>query len=121
MARAERRVALASMSPAIAQDDGVDLSSMSRPTLDRFPSYGVRRVQAALVADRELDADVALFDLPDASPEELLEKIEAFDPDVLALATYVWSTPTMIAIARAMKRRHPQCLVVFGGPSSHPD
>jgi radical SAM superfamily enzyme YgiQ (UPF0313 family) len=108
------------MSPSISQDDGLDRSSNDRSTLNRFPSFGVRRVQAALISDPMLaDAEVMHLDR-DTTAEEMLAFVDETRPDVLGLAAYVWSSPTLIEVAREVKRRRPECTVVFGGPSAHP-
>ena len=38
------------------------------------------------------------------------------DPDLLCLSCYVWNHNQQMAIARQVKARYPQCLVVCGGP-----
>ena len=47
-----------------------------------------------------------------------MREILAFDPDIVGFSIYVWSTPTLVAVAREIKRRRPGCVVVFGGPSA---
>lgn len=37
-------------------------------------------------------------------------------PDVVAFSTYVWNAEMSLAVAREVKRQHPDCLIVFGGP-----
>ena len=121
MDRAGRRVTLLSLSPTISEKDQYERSDESeRSTLNRFPSFGVRRIQAALISDPELpDAEVRQLDR-DISAEALIAFVEETRPDVLGLAAYVWSAPTLIEVAREVKRRRPECTIVFGGPSAHP-
>jgi radical SAM superfamily enzyme YgiQ (UPF0313 family) len=118
MMAAGRRVALLSIATEIEQHDD-PTADETRKTLNRFPSYGVRRVEAALRHDPRLqDADVLLHDGKRSTAEELLELLEDFRPDVVGLAAYVWSTATMVELARGLKERHPEVTVVFGGPSA---
>lgn len=46
--------------------------------------------------------------------ENYLKQIE--DPDVFAISTYVWNWNISRALARAVKEKYPNCLVVMGGP-----
>jgi radical SAM superfamily enzyme YgiQ (UPF0313 family) len=47
--------------------------------------------------------------------ETLVEKHER--PDVAAFSMYMWNRNLSLEVARAVKRRHPGCLTVFGGAS----
>lgn len=38
------------------------------------------------------------------------------DPDVFALSTYVWNWNISRELARAVKKKYPNCLIVMGGP-----
>ena len=108
----QRRIALACMTPV--PDDG-DLGSL------RLPSYGIRRILAAVVADPELaDARVGLFDFGRHDVQAYVDAILGFEPDLLGLSIYVWSTPCLVEVARLVKQRLPACTVVFGGPSARP-
>lgn len=46
--------------------------------------------------------------------ENYLSQIE--DPDVFALSTYVWNWNISQKLARAVKQKYPNCLIVMGGP-----
>jgi len=46
--------------------------------------------------------------------DELVKQIK--DPDVLALSCYVWNINRSIKIAKRVKKKYPNCLIVFGGP-----
>jgi hypothetical protein len=46
--------------------------------------------------------------------EEYLEQMT--DPDVFAIGTYVWNWTISQELARAVKQRWPDCLIVMGGP-----
>lgn len=110
MAHAGRRVALLS----------IDASSMRHEGFRTF-NYGVRRVQAALVAEPTLsEAEVHVFDFGAPDAERVVEAVERVDADVIGASCYVWSFPAFHAAARELKRRRPERTIVFGGPSARP-
>ena len=75
-----------------------------------LPSYGIRRVQAAVVGDPQNPGhEVKLFDLGRDDVTGYAREILAFDPDLVGFSIYVWSTPTLVAVAREIKRRRPGC------------
>jgi radical SAM superfamily enzyme YgiQ (UPF0313 family) len=43
-----------------------------------------------------------------------------FEPDLVGISIYVWSTPCLVEVARRIKARRPECTIVFGGPSARP-
>ena len=87
-----------------------------------LPNYGVRRIQAALLSDPALaDAEVAVFESRDKDVEALLAEVEAFGPDVVGGAGYLWSLPTLYPVLRALKAARPERAVVLGGPSARPE
>lgn len=47
-------------------------------------------------------------------PDAIAASID--QPDVLACSTYVWNWQMSIEVARRVKAKYPDCLVVFGGP-----
>lgn len=84
-----------------------------------LPSYGIRRIQAAVAGDPERpDHVITLIDLAREDVAAYVERILAFEPDLIGFSIYVWSTDCMVAVARAVKRRRPDCVIVFGGPSA---
>lgn len=110
MTPSPRRIALVCMTPAT---DTNELPNV------RLPSYGIRRILAALVADPELqDAKIALIDAERDDVDAYVEAIESFEPDLIGMSVYVWSTPCLVEVARRVKRRRPDCTIVFGGPSA---
>ncbi len=111
MASDNRRVLLAVATPATGDPSDSFL-------LD-FPSYGAHRLHAALHV-AQLGAEIAVVDISQESAEALDELIERFRPDVLGCSAYVWSFPQLVDLARRTKQARPNCLVVFGGPSSTP-
>ena len=85
----------------------------------RLPSYGVRRVEAAVAGDRANPGHVVrLFDFGVGDVRAYVDAILGFEPDIVGFSIYVWSTPALVATAREVKRRRPGCVVVFGGPSA---
>jgi radical SAM superfamily enzyme YgiQ (UPF0313 family) len=85
----------------------------------QLPSYGIRRIQAAVVGDLENpDHKVKLIDRGREDVAGYVRDIMAFEPDIVGFSIYVWSTPTLVAVAREVKNGRPHCLVVFGGPSA---
>jgi radical SAM superfamily enzyme YgiQ (UPF0313 family) len=86
-----------------------------------MPSYGVRRIQAAVVSDLQRpDHVVRLFDRGEPDVEAYVRDILEFEPEILGLSIYVWSTACLVAVAQEVKRRRPGCVIVFGGPSARP-
>ena len=45
---------------------------------------------------------------------EIMEKIE--NPDVFGFSTYVWNSNYTDTLARRIKEKYPDCLIVYGGP-----
>ena len=91
----DRRVALVCIDPWTA---GHDL----RPF-----NYGVRKIQAAVLAAPGLDAEVHLVESTSRDADEITERIEAIDPDVVGASAYVWSLPTFFEAARRLKKSRP--------------
>jgi putative methyltransferase len=77
-------------------------------------------VAAQLRAYAEQDPEVsAAYSFADPvfladSPERIAAGV--VDPDVLGLSCYVWNFRRQMKVARLVKRRHPDVLVVAGGP-----
>jgi radical SAM superfamily enzyme YgiQ (UPF0313 family) len=108
----KHRIALASLTP---RPDGDELERL------QLPSYGIRRIQAAVVGDPEHPGHlVRRIDLGCEDVAGYVEQILAFEPELLGFSVYVWSTDCMVAVAREVKRRRPSCLIIFGGPSARP-
>lgn len=84
-----------------------------------LPSYGIRRILASTLADPRLqDAQVALIDVERADADAYTQAIDQFEPDLIGFSIYVWSTPCLVEVARRAKQKHPNCMIVFGGPSA---
>ncbi len=107
---ASRRIVLACLTP---RPDGEELGRLE------LPSYGVRRIQAAVVGDPERPAHIVeLIDLGRDDVAGYAREILAFEPEIVGFSIYVWSTACLIDVAREIRRRRPGCLIVFGGPSA---
>ncbi|MDR7038067.1 radical SAM superfamily enzyme YgiQ (UPF0313 family) [Methylobacterium sp. BE186] len=107
---AARRVALVCLTP---RPDAQELGPL------RLPSFGIRRIHASLLADPDLSGiRVALVDRRAEDVAGYVEEILAIEPDLIGFSIYVWSAPTLIAVARALRERRPSLPIVFGGPSA---
>jgi radical SAM superfamily enzyme YgiQ (UPF0313 family) len=105
-----RRIALVCLTP---RPDADELGPLV------LPSFGIRRIQAAVVGDVENPGHrVTLIDLGRDDVAAYVSAILAFEPELVGFSIYVWSTPCLVAIAREIKRRRPGCTIVFGGPSA---
>lgn len=94
-----RRIALVCMTPASDANEHGDME---------LPSYGVRRILAALMADPALaDPQVALIDVERADADAYVRAIEEFEPDLVGMSVYVWSTPCLVEVARRLKAKRP--------------
>ena len=105
-----RRIALVCVTPRPDADELVSL---------QMPSYGIRRIQAAIVGDPTNPGHVVeLIDFGRDDMAAYVERILDFEPDLIGVSIYVWSMSCLIAVAREIKRRRPGCAIVFGGPSA---
>lgn len=106
------RIALVALTPEVDSHEhaGVEL-----------PSYGIHRILAAVVSHPELaHAETQLIDLESNNAEGYFDDLRAFDPQLIGFSLFVWSAPTLIAVARRIKQELPHCVIVFGGPSARP-
>jgi radical SAM superfamily enzyme YgiQ (UPF0313 family) len=105
-----RRIALVCLTPRSDADEHGRLD---------LPSFGIRRIQAAVVADPQRpDHDVRLIDLGREDVAAYVAAILAVEPDIAGFSLYVWSTDCLVAVAREIRRQRPACLIVFGGASA---
>jgi radical SAM superfamily enzyme YgiQ (UPF0313 family) len=105
-----QRIALVCMTP---ESDTNELGSLD------LPSYGIRRILAAVVSDPALSAaKVALIDHRRADVDAYVDALTGFEPDLIGFSIYVWSTPCMVEVARRIRHKLPKALIVFGGPSA---
>jgi hypothetical protein len=99
-----RRIALVCMTPVI---DASELGAVE------LPSYGIRRIQAAVLATPGLEtAAVELIDIRRPDVEAYVDAIDSFAPDLVGFSIFVWSTPGLVEVARRVKRRRPECILV---------
>jgi len=111
-ASSELRVALVCLDPWQLGD-----SADIRPF-----SYGVRRIQAAILGHPALaGTSVTMLESSSLDAEAMAARIEVVDPHVVGVSAYVWSFPALLDICRLVKRRNPELTVIFGGPSSRPE
>ena len=47
-------------------------------------------------------------------PSDIVERLE--NPGIAAFSAYVWNFEMSVAVARLIKERYPNCLIIFGGP-----
>jgi radical SAM superfamily enzyme YgiQ (UPF0313 family) len=105
-----RRIALVCMTPSPDTDEHGPL---------RLPSYGIHRILAATMADPNVSsAKVSLIDAGGPDPDAYVSALEQVDADLIGFSIYVWSTPCLVEVARRIKRRRPDTMIVFGGPSA---
>jgi radical SAM superfamily enzyme YgiQ (UPF0313 family) len=108
-ARRLRCVALACMTPE------VDAGEHSR----ELPSYGIHRIQAAVLADPMLDGvEVPVIDQHRPDVAAYVDAIVSREPEVVGLSLFVWSAPCLVEVAREIRRRLPETVIVCGGPSA---
>lgn len=107
--RRGRRIALVAMYP---EPD---------PAMPEFISnHGLRMVEATLRASELEGLEVVVFDLHDATADELYEALLDVDPDVVGFSAYLWSFPLFAEVGVRMALSDNSRLLVFGGPSAHP-
>jgi hypothetical protein len=82
-------------------------------------SFAAHRIQASLIADPGVEAEVRVIEGQGTDLDEWQAQVEAFDPDLVGCSAYLWSLPTFVELARRLHR--PGRRVVFGGPSARPE
>ena len=96
MALSSRRIALVCMTPASDANEHGDME---------LPSYGIRRILAAVLDDPALaGVQCGLIDVERPDVEAYVEAIESMEPDLVGFSVYVWSTPCLVEVARRIKR-----------------
>lgn len=105
-----KRIALVCMTPE------VDTQEHAR---EELPSYGIHRIQAAIVANPEFaDAEVRIFDLGAADSESYVRELLSFQPQLIGYSLFVWSTDCLVDVARSIREKLATAVQVFGGPSA---
>ncbi len=50
------------------------------------------------------------------NPTSIFERIEKSDPNLLGFCCYIWNIKVVQELACRFKEKHPDCIIVFGGP-----
>lgn len=81
-----------------------------------FP-YSVGSIYAYCAAIKEIDDAYAMgkFFFRRDPIDAVLDRLER--PDILGLSCYVWNWSYNMALAKAVRQRYPDCLIVLGGPN----
>jgi anaerobic magnesium-protoporphyrin IX monomethyl ester cyclase len=91
----------------------------SSPTFTPLPLMCLKA--ALLDLGNCTDADVPLLEFdPDTPVEDMVDRILAVEPDVLALSCYVWNVASLVEAGRRAKALRPALRVVLGGPEVGP-
>lgn len=53
------------------------------------------------------------------STDEVVERLE--DPCIVGFSNYIWNTQYNVTLARKIKQKYPDCVIVFGGHNIPPD
>ncbi len=61
-----------------------------------------------------------MFDLERDDIEGYVDAIVAFEPQLIGISLFVWSSKCLIEVSRRIRKRLPNCAIVFGGPSARP-
>lgn len=65
------------------------------------------------------DIDVIVFDfIIGDSKEDLINQIRSYQPDILAISTYLWSISELTEISANVKSSCPECTIIAGGPEA---
>lgn len=78
-------------------------------------SLASRQLQVAAAAR---GWETRLFEWPGGDIDAMVAEVEAFDPHVIGLSTYVWSAPTLMVLAERLKQNNPTRPIIVGGPSA---
>ncbi len=87
---------------------------------EMISNHGLRMIEATLRAAAINDLDLHMFDLHDATVDELVDVLIQLDPDIIGFSSYLWSFPLFAEVATQLHRQDPTQLIVFGGPSARP-
>lgn len=106
------RVAILSISPF-----RMGLRRPNSATADNPFSLASRQLEVAALGK---GCETRLFEWAGGKVEELVEDVERFDPHIIGLSMYVWSAPTLMAMAERLKANNPTRPIIVGGPSARP-
>lgn len=89
------------------------------PALPPFiPNLGLYQIAAAVTASEMGDLDVRIWDETSFDLDRTVSEIEDFDPDIVGFSAYVWSLYELMKIHAEIKKKCPDRLTIFGGPSA---
>jgi radical SAM superfamily enzyme YgiQ (UPF0313 family) len=87
---------------------------------ERISNHGMRMVEASARSAYGENIDVHVFDLHDATADELADALIEVDPDVIGFSSYLWSLPLFADAIPQLVEDDPSRLIVLGGPSAQP-
>jgi len=95
-----------------------DLTYTQQTIASDIMPVGVAGLLTYLQANVDASVDGRIFKYPEA----LIEALEAGEneqrlPNVLAFTNYVWNRDLSAKLAAVVKHRHPEIVIVFGGPN----
>ena len=90
-----------------------DLSHTAQGVMSKIFPIGVASVAAYACQELGEQLEVELFKFP----EDLDNALCSSFPDILCLSNYAWNLQITNAFAKAVKKEHPETVVVFGGPN----
>ena len=84
---------------------------------EHFLPFSVGAIWANAMQNQELKNNYELKDIiwRRERQQDIIDRL--VDPDIVGFSTYVWSHQWNITLAKKIKNKWPNCLIVFGGPS----
>ena len=84
---------------------------------EHFLPFSVGVIWANAMQNQELKDNYELKDIiwRRERQQDIIDRL--IDPDIIGFSTYVWSQQWNITLAKKIKDKWPNCLIVFGGPS----
>lgn len=77
-------------------------------------SFGLRYLYAQL---GELQSHAVLREYIIKKPAaEIVEDLLALNPEIIGIGVYIWNTSQVLEVARLLKARRPEVMLVLGGP-----
>ena len=108
-----QKIALVNISPPREMDN------VLKNPHDKWPGYGVRRIQADILAGGSGDhIEPIVCEYHAGEMESLLAELEQFSPDLIGGSAYIWSFELLVDVARRYKKYRPDGLVALGDPSA---
>lgn len=90
-----------------------DLSHTSQGINSELVPYPIGCIKSYYHANAAEPAEIRLFKYP----QKLLAALQEAPPAILGFSNYMWNLDLGLSIAAAVKRRHPEVLILFGGPN----